>query len=232
MKNGKLIALVLACITFIGGLATGNILNYHNEKKSSSSSSVTSSIESETESTITIESVENNEENTDSHEEYTESHLENFTPENNTKNITDLLNIMIDTEYKTIKVNGTSYNIIGYIESNESNNFIICNGLVGTNINYTLDSIKALVLLDTPVTYVDEHNQSHTLKSYRWLAYITDNYNRASLTTYAAVSEDGTVLTDIGIGYDSESNTELYRVSYKSLIEQGIIEENTHWSVE
>ena len=230
MKNGKLITLVIACITFISGLAIGNILNYHNEKKSSSSSSVTSSIESETESTITIESVENNEENIDSCEEYTESHVENFTPENNTKNIIDLLNIMVDTEYKTVKVNGTSYNIIGYIESNESNNFIIGNGLVGTNINYARDNIKALVLLDTPVTYIDEHNKSHTLESYRWLAYITDNYNSANLVTCAAVGEDGTIFTDIDYRYND--GVSIACVKYESLINQGIIEENTHWSVE
>lgn len=218
MKNGKLIAIVFACITFISGLATGNILNYHNEKKLSSSSSV--------ESTESLdENIENHEENIESHEEYTESHVENFTPSADTNYTTKLLNTMLNTDHKTVKVNDTSYNIIGYIEVNESNNDIIHNGI---NINYSWDSIKALVLLDTPVTYVDEHNKQHTLESYRWLAYITDTYIGANLVICAAVDEDGNVLKD----HDIYTVADQASVSYRSLIERGIIEENTHWSVE
>ena len=201
MMNGKLIAFVLACITFIGGLATGNILNYYNEKKSLSSSSV----------------------------ESTENLTEDLTASTEENGTVKLLNTMLNTDYRTVKVNNDTYNIVGYIEVNESNNDIIHSGI---NIDSTINNVKALVILDTPVTYVDEYNQQHILESYRWLAYVTDDYNMASFNTFAAVSEDGNVLQDDDIYYTYDNGIAIARVSYRSLIKQNIIEGNTHWSVE
>lgn len=152
----------------------------------------------------------------------------------NIANTIELLNTMLNTDHKTVKVNNVPYNIIGYIAVNNCNKDNICDKF---NIDHD-KNIKALVLLDKPVIYANEYDEYCVLKSYRWVAYITDNYSSANIVTCAAVGENGTIVTDISCEYKHEnknfmSTTEkVYRVDYRSLIEQGIIARNKHWTID